>query len=266
MSRLFFMPKAVRINSAGDPYAGAKANFYLTGTTTRTNTYTDNDLGVAHDNPVIADSLGQFAPIYLDPAVTYRLVLTDSSDNQLDDVDPVHVPFDASGVSVQDVGGYFVGSNVEAVLQDIGANYALLSADEDISGDWTVSGSVNFQDNILQRPMVQDFGILTQDVSSSSGTATINLQLGNSVKITLTENTTMALTNPTATDDLCQVIIKITQDDAGGAYTVTWPGSVDWGSGTAPTMSTGNGAVDVYMLKTWDGGTTWLGDYVQAYA
>ena len=266
MSRLFFIPQAVRVNSAGEPYAGAKANFYLTGTTTRTDTYQDNARATPHANPVVADSAGQFAAIYLDPSITYRCIITDSSDNQLDDIDPVHSPFDASAVSVTDAGGYFADSDIEAILQDIGANYAVLADDETISGDWVVSGSIDFQDNALVRPMVKDFALLTQVVSSSGNATAINLENGNSVVTTLTENTTISLSNPTASDDLCQVIIKITQDDAGGAYTVTWPASVVWGGGTAPTMSTGNGAVDIYLLKTWDFGVTWYGDYVQAYA
>lgn len=267
MSRLFFMPQAVRINSAGTPYAGAKVNFYLTGTTTPTDSYQDNALTTPHANPVVADSAGQFAAIYLDPAITYKAVITDSSDNVLDTVDPVHVPLTATGVTVTDSGGYFAGSTVEAVLQDIGANYAVLADDEDISGDWVVSGTLNLQDNQLIRPMIKDGAWLTQAVSSSSGTLTLNLANGNSFTTTLTENiTTITIQNPTASDDHCQFIVKIKQDGAGGAYTVTWPAAVVWGGGSAPTMSTGNDAEDIYVLKTWDGGTTWYGDYAQAYA
>lgn len=266
MAQLFFIPQAVRINSSGTPYAGAKLYFYLTGTTTPTDTYQDDALGTAHANPVVADSGGQFAPIYLDPAITYRAILKDSDDNQLDDVDPVSKPFGASGVTVTDAGGYFAGSDIETILQDIGANYAKLADNEDISGDWTVSGSINFQDNVLKRAMMQDVAWLNQALSSSGGTLTVNLENGNSVTTTLTENTTIAISNPVASDDHTQVIFKITQDSGGGAYTVTWPAAVIWGGGSAPTMSTGNGAEDIYVLKTWDGGTTWYGDYAQAYA
>ena len=265
MSELFFLPQAVRIDGAGTPYAGAKANFYLTGTTTPTDTYQDSALNTAHANPVVADANGQFAAIYLDPAITYRLVLTDSDDNTLDDVDPVSSPL-AAAQSITDAGGYFTATTVEGALQEIGAGYAVLGDDEDVAGNWVVSGSFNFQDNNLLRPMIRDFGITTQVVSSSSNTTTINIQNGNSVTTTLTENTTIALDNPTASDDLCQVIIKITQDGAGGAYTVAWPASVVWAGGTAPTISTGNGAVDIVTLRTWDGGTTWYGEFAQAYS
>lgn len=266
MSRLFYMPQAVRINSAGEPYAGAKINFYLTGTTTPTDTYQDSALGTAHANPVVADSAGQFAAIYLDPDITYKAVITDSSDNVLDTVDPVHSPISAAAVTVADTGGYFAGSDVETVLQDIGANYAVLADDETISGDWVVSGSMNFADKILKRPMLQDVGYLTQVITSSSNAATINVENGNSVTHLLTENVTYTISNPTPSDDYCELVIQITQDGAGGAYTVTWPASVVWGGGTAPVISTGNDAVDIIVLRTWDGGTTWFGDFVQNYS
>jgi len=266
MSRLFFIPQAVRINSAGLPYANAYASFTLTGSTTDTDTYEENSLTTPHANPVVADAGGQFPAIYLDPDITYRVRIYDEDDVLLDDVDPVHAPFAASAITVADSGGYFAGSDIETVLQDIGANYAVLADDEAISGDWTVSGSMDFLDNELVRPMIKDYGLKTQVVTSASNAITIDVQLGNSVTHLLTENTTITPSNPTPDDDLCQMIIQITQDGAGGAYTVAWDTSVVWGGGSAPTMSTGNDAVDVFLLKTWDGGTTWFGDYVQNYS
>ena len=92
MSRLLCIPQAVRIDSTGTPYGAAKANWYLTGTTTRTDTYSDNARSSAHANPVVADAAGQFAAIYLDPAITYRCIITQSDDTQIDDIDPVHAP------------------------------------------------------------------------------------------------------------------------------------------------------------------------------
>ena len=110
MSRLFFIPQAVRIKSTGLPYGAAEANFYLTTTTTRTNTYEENSLSTPHANPVIANSAGQFAAIYLDPAITYRCIITQSSGGaQIDDVDPVHAPFTAADFAIVDSGAYFAG-------------------------------------------------------------------------------------------------------------------------------------------------------------
>jgi hypothetical protein len=80
------------VNATGAPISGAKAYFYLTGTLTPEDTYQDNDLTTPHTNPVVADSAGRFAPIFLDPAVTYRLIVKDASDVAIanGDVDPLN--------------------------------------------------------------------------------------------------------------------------------------------------------------------------------
>jgi hypothetical protein len=267
MSRLFFPPQAVRVNSAGLPYAGAKANFYLTGTSTPTDTYQDNALGTAHANPVVADSAGQWAPIYLDPAITYKVVITDSSDNVLDTVDPVHSPIAATAISIADAGGYFAGADLETVLQDIGANYAVLADDEDISGDWTVSGSMNFQDNALKRAMFQDCAWLNQALASSGNAIAWNINNGNSGTHTLTENTTITFSNWVASDDHQQCILKCKQDGASGAYTLAFAGSVTWDGGApSPVMPTANDAERVFVVKTWDGGTNLLISHSGTYS
>jgi hypothetical protein len=53
---------------------GDKLYFYITGTSTPQNTYTDHDLNTAHANPVEADAEGNFEPIFFDPEVSaYRV-------------------------------------------------------------------------------------------------------------------------------------------------------------------------------------------------
>jgi hypothetical protein len=82
------------VDSVGAPISGAKAYFYLTGTTTLVNTYTTVQRTVANTNPVIADSAGRFPPIYLDPDITYRMKLTDAADILILDRDPIAVAED----------------------------------------------------------------------------------------------------------------------------------------------------------------------------
>jgi hypothetical protein len=70
-----------------------------------------------------------------------------------------------------------------------------------------------------------------------------------------------------------RVTVKVSQPAAGGTYnyTLTWPkpGSpttaapaVYWAGGTAPTMSAGAGATDIYDLETFDG-VRWYGRATQ---
>jgi len=264
---IFVLPKSIAWQ-ASVVQSGAKANFFISGTSTRQNTFSDFALSVAHANPVVADGNGLFAPIYLDDTLNYKLDLTDS-----DDISLTGYPVDniaslttktAVSVTVADAGAFFADSDVEAVLQDIGANYPKNATAETISGARTHSNSINMQDNNLIRPVLLDYAINLITVNSSSGTATYDVTDGNAFQITLDENvTTTVLSNP-STADVTEIIILITQGVS--AFTVVWPSSVKWPAGVAPVISTGSGALDLITLVTYDAGTTWLANFSQAFA
>ena len=89
MAEMFNVP-ARATDSDGNPLSGAKIYFYLTGTTTPQAVYTDPTLATPLANPVVADSVGRFAAMYLDPAKSYR-ALGETSDGSVElfDVDPI---------------------------------------------------------------------------------------------------------------------------------------------------------------------------------
>jgi len=97
MARLFQLPKqSPLVGGAASP--GAKATFFLTGTTTKTNTFTDDALTTPSSNPVIADAAGVFEAIYLDPDVDYKLQLDDTNDALIYTVDPIMDTLTASNL------------------------------------------------------------------------------------------------------------------------------------------------------------------------
>ena len=96
-------------------------------------------------------------------------------------------------------------------------------------------------------------------VTSSSNATTVNLQDGTNFSHTLTENTTFTFSNPVASGKVSAFTLKIVQDASASGYTVTWPGSVDWPSATAPTLTATASAVDYFVFITHDGGTNWYG-------
>lgn len=102
--------------------ASAKLNVYLTGTTTPATFYTDAAGTSTGTSPVTADGAGQFAPIYLDPSITYRIKVTNSAGSTTYyDIDPVRSVDEgtADGVlmvrSVDDAKKRTVPANVSAV-------------------------------------------------------------------------------------------------------------------------------------------------------
>ncbi len=67
----------------------------------------------------MADSAGQWAPIYLDPAITYRCIITESDATGIDDVDPVQVPITAADSALVDAAGNYAATNVETGLAEV---------------------------------------------------------------------------------------------------------------------------------------------------
>jgi hypothetical protein len=53
-------------------------------------------------------------------------------------------------------------------------------------------------------------------------------------------------------------VVYVSAVTPSGTYTVTWPASVDWAGGTAPTAPA-SGATNVYSFYTQDGGTIYYG-------
>lgn len=91
MAAELFTPPSRALDANADPYSGALAYFYATGTTTPQSVYTTSSLGTPHANPVVADSSGKFANIYFDASLTYRVVIKNSAGSvTLHDIDPVN--------------------------------------------------------------------------------------------------------------------------------------------------------------------------------
>jgi hypothetical protein len=89
MVNLLSPPFWTPVDGNGNIYAGAFANFYRTGTTTRQDTYADFALTTPNANPVEADANGAFAPIYLSADFDYKCVLTTAAGAIIKTIDPV---------------------------------------------------------------------------------------------------------------------------------------------------------------------------------
>lgn len=100
-------------------------------------------------------------------------------------------------------------------------------------------------------------GDVLSTVGASGSTETIDLTDGNVHDITLTANCT--LTFASVAPGRGRSFTLVLRQDGVGSRTVTWPGSVVWPGGVAPTLSTTAGATDVLTFFTLDGGTTWYG-------
>ena len=105
-----------------------------------------------------------------------------------------------------------------------------------------------------------DNAIIEESTALTSGTSvTLNIRDGSVYTITLAHNIgTFTWSNPAGSGYASSFTLKVTQDGTG-SRTISWPASVDWAGGTAPTLSTGANDVDVFVFFTVDGGTTYYG-------
>lgn len=102
MANRFTNPNPQFLDDTPIVYEGGKLFFYITGTTTPANTYADNTLVTANPNPITLDSSGRSpVSIWLDPAVTYKVVLKDINNVTIWTRDPVVDPAANTTAAVQ---------------------------------------------------------------------------------------------------------------------------------------------------------------------
>ncbi len=94
----------------------------------------------------------------------------------------------------------------------------------------------------------------TQQTATGDGTTTIDWKLGNKFKFTFgAQNDTFTFTAPT---NPCNILLMLVQDGTG-SRTATWPATVKWPAGTAPTLTTAASSVDIVAF--YYDGTNYFG-------
>ena len=93
-----------------------------------------------------------------------------------------------------------------------------------------------------------------QDKGSISGAQSFDLSLAQYFSLTVGGALTPSFTNPAAGTVAQGFILRVVN---GGAFAITWPGSVKWASGAAPTLTAAG--TDLLGFITDDNGTTWRG-------
>ena len=89
------------------------------------------------------------------------------------------------------------------------------------------------------------------DIASSA----LDLSTGNVFSDAPATSPTYVFSNPPASGTAYGFTLKVTPS---ATITITWPASVDWPSGTAPTAPA-SGTTSVFVFYTQDGGTTYYG-------
>jgi hypothetical protein len=98
-----YQPRLIDSDGIADE---ASVAFYVTGTLTKANIYLDSELTIPSENPVTVDAGAEMPDIWLDPAITYRRIIT-YTDGSTKDTDPysglsANAIFMAGGGTLQD--------------------------------------------------------------------------------------------------------------------------------------------------------------------
>lgn len=89
--------------------------------------------------------------------------------------------------------------------------------------------------------------------STVLNTQTLDLSTGGTFSFTSSGATTVSLTNPPASGTAVGFTLEVNNT---GGYAITWPSSIKWHLGTAPTATASK---ELYTFVTTDGGTTYYG-------
>lgn len=133
--------------------------------------------------------------------------------------------------------GTITSNTLDVSTETAGSPFGLSFSSDGTKMHITAAGSV---DAILQ-------------YSTSQATQSLDLSTGNTFSFTPSGLTTVSFTNPPASGTAIGFTLEVINT---GGYTLTWPSSVKWHGGTAPTATA---TKEVYTFITTDGGTTYYG-------
>lgn len=117
-------PHFQAVDGNGDPLSGAKLYFFNVGTEDAITTYQDAALTTPHASPVVADSAGRFAPVYLNTS-PYKTRLDTSADTVVQTVQNVYGGFDgvaSAGADVASATTTDLDAATGAIIDVIGTN------------------------------------------------------------------------------------------------------------------------------------------------
>jgi Pectate lyase superfamily protein len=112
------------------------------------------------------------------------------------------------------------------------------------------------------------YGVTVSSATWSSSTATVSVATAAVWNIALGDaDTTVTFTAATYPATTAQQMTMYLSQPASGTtdYGVTWPSSVQWFGGAAPTIAIGPSALTAVAFETYNGGITWYGSLLSGY-
>ena len=200
--------------------------------------------------------------------MSYKQVKQYGYRDNLESGDPEKViygaDFDGEFQAISTAIDEIVGSDEDVDIDDVDGLQAALDDKADLDHTHEID-DVNGLQDALDALVVGDIelpDVLTEvceGLTIGGGNAVFDLEKANNFTLTHDSNVTASFTNPPDDPGAVGFTLQLAQPTPAAGNTITWPASVAWASGAAPTLSTGDGAVDVFTFFTTDGGVTYYG-------
>jgi hypothetical protein len=139
-----------------------------------------------------------------------------------------------------------------ALTDETGTGVAVFGTNPTLTGV-TLAGEAACADNLVTRSILKDYAVEGSAIGATGATATIDMEVANFFSATLDQACTFTFSNPPASGDFGGFVLELTN---GGAFVITYPASVDFVGGVAPTLTAAG--VDQLVFTTSDGGTTYF--------
>jgi hypothetical protein len=120
-----------------------------------------------------------------------------------------------------------------ALTDETGTGVAVFGTNPTLTGV-TLAGEAACADNLVTRATLKDYAIEGSAIGNVGATRTLDLNDANFFSATLDQACTFTFSNPAASGDFCGFSLALTN---GGAFTITYPASVDFVGGVAPTLT-----------------------------
>ena len=223
------------------------------------------NVGVTTATSFVGNLTGSVTDLTSQPAITVGLVTATSLSGP--------ITGNVTGNVVGNVTGNVTGTIAGDVTGDVTGNATGTSGGLGINynGGWTGAGTSQISAGVVTATTFYGDGSNLEGVSSgpvsqqsigiTSATTTIDLSNGNVIYATQSADTTVSFAS-TANGN---VYFIRTKDDNTTARTITWPDSIKWEGGTAPTLIQVNPRstdAQIFLLVTRDMGLTWYGKEV----
>ena len=118
---------------------------------------------------------------------------------------------------------------------------------------------INMAGKQLTRPQLMDYRETIARPAVIARSLTLNLAAGNVFEVTMTDDVaSLIFANSPAVGIAGSCTLFLKQDQRGGRK-LSWPGSIRWSGGKAPSISTGPNALDIFAFMTTNGGAIWYG-------